>query len=68
VDAYEHPKIQRFMIWMRKRVPDISEQPNAMEAGDPNLQNLSPLKQIDEQQDHHISYKVHTHRGSIFLK
>ena len=58
MDPYEHPKIQQFMIWMRKRVPDLSEQPNAMEAGDPNLPKMSPNKQKEDQHNHHISYKV----------
>jgi hypothetical protein len=45
------------MTWMRWRVPDLSEEPNAIETGDPNLPRMSPVKD-EEHHNHHISYKV----------
>ncbi|KAG2179970.1 hypothetical protein INT43_003757 [Umbelopsis isabellina] len=56
-DPYEHPKLSQFVIWMRRRVPDLSEDANAMETGDPNLPRMSPSKDEDHH-NHHISYKV----------
>jgi hypothetical protein len=43
---------------MRLRVPEITDQTNAMEVGDPNIPPLSPVKQMEDKESHHISYKV----------
>jgi hypothetical protein len=43
---------------MRVRVPEMSDQTNAMEVGDPNIPSLSPVKQMEDKESHHISYKV----------
>ena len=50
--------MQKVLAWMRVRVPELSDQTNAMEFGDPNIPSSSPVKQMEGKEAHHISYKV----------